>query len=123
MPEQATNTGSITMARNSQNAKTMRPKTELHPNLSKGPAKPALGNGRLQVQCRRALAAFDGLVSTGDCYNWCYPRHDRRQASPYWRIWRALRQIGAVRVGRAKTMGRPWLWAWTVTPTVTPDDE
>ena len=94
----------------SQNAQIMRPKPELHRNLSKRLAKPALGNGRLQVQCRRALTAFDGLVSTGDCYNWCYPRHDRREASPYWRIWRALRQIGAVRVGRARTIGRPWLW-------------
>jgi hypothetical protein len=79
-------------------------------NLHKRPAKPALGNGRLQVQCRRAFTAFEGVISTGDAYQWSYPRHERRNAAYYGGIWRALRQIGAVRIGRANTMGRPWLW-------------
>jgi hypothetical protein len=100
----------------SKNAATLQ-------NLHKRPAKPALGNGRLQVQCRRAFTAFDGLIATGDAYDWCYPRHPRHTAAYYGGIWRALMSIGAVRIGRAKTMGRPWLWAWTATPDVTPTDE
>jgi hypothetical protein len=79
-------------------------------NLHKRPMKPAKGRGRLQVQCQRCSAALDGPISTGDAYSWCYPRHDRRDRAFYGGIWRALRAVGARRVGRARTRGRPWLW-------------
>src|SRR5262249_9636726 len=80
-------------------------------NLSHRLAKPALVRGRIQRQCRRALWAL-GTVSASDAIAWSYrevmwgerSRHFYRAAT------RALTSIGAVRVGRAKTIGRPWLW-------------
>jgi hypothetical protein len=81
-------------------------------NLLRRLAKPALGNGRVQRQCRRALWAH-GTVSTSDAIAWSYrelmwgaPRRNALNVAAR----RALESIGAVRVGRAKTIGRPWLW-------------
>jgi hypothetical protein len=43
-----------------------RRKFETFPNLTLRPAKPALGNGRVQIQCKRAFIAFDGPISSSD---------------------------------------------------------
>jgi hypothetical protein len=81
-------------------------------NLRKKPAKPALGRGRLQRQCRRAFLAEGEELTTTTILDWAYCR---RRGSPlplglYWALHRALRQIGAVPIGRAGTLGRPIVW-------------
>ena len=69
-------------------------------NLAQRLPKPALGKGRVQVL---------GTASTSqvmECTRCRGPvrHHDYRTAR------RALRQVGAERVGRSKAQGRPWLW-------------
>src|SRR5262249_16908693 len=81
----------------------MRQKSTSRRNLLRRPARLGAGNGRLQVQC-------SGTISSGDAYDWGYPRHDRRDRRWYGSIRRAVASIGAVRTGRAGTRGRPWLW-------------
>jgi hypothetical protein len=81
-------------------------------NLRKRPAKPALGRGRLQRLARRAFLAEGDELSTTAILNWAYVR---RRGSPlplglYWSLHRALEQIGAERIGRARSIGRPILW-------------
>jgi len=81
-------------------------------NLSRRLAKPALNNGRLQRMSRRALRML-GAASTSQIMEWTcslkllrghrLTNHDNRAAR------RALDRI-AVRIGRAKTIGRPILW-------------
>jgi hypothetical protein len=82
-------------------------------NLSRRLAKPALGNGRVQRAARRALWALE-MASTSQVLEWtCSSKrhrgertteHDSRAAR------RALERIGAVRIGRARTIGSPWIW-------------
>jgi hypothetical protein len=85
-----------------------------HPNLQRRPHAPAAGRGRLQRQIKRAfLAAGDVVLSTIEVYDWAYPRH-RAYWRPMseavrWSVHRILRQI-AEPIGRAPTIGRPWLW-------------
>ena len=43
------------------------------PNLQRRPAKPALGNGRIQRAVRRAFY-FGSEVTSSDIYDWVYPR-------------------------------------------------
>jgi hypothetical protein len=93
-----------------QSAQIMRHKPELHPNLLRRPAKPALGAGRVQTQCRRCFYAFEGVISTSDAISWAYPWAERRPNGLNVSARRALVSIGAQRVGRASTIGRPWLW-------------
>ena len=81
-------------------------------NVRKRPAKPALGRGRLQRLARRAFLAEGEELSTTAVLNWAYAR---RRGSPlplglYWALHRALRQIGAMPIGRAATIGRPLIW-------------
>src|SRR5262245_30828226 len=88
-------------------------KANMHPNLALRPAKPALLNGRVQRLARNALIAL-GEASTSQILRWTcgmklhqggrIANHDDRSAR------RALDQIGAVRVGRATTIGRPFIW-------------
>jgi len=42
-------------------------------NLSRRPARPAAGNGRLQRLCRRAAFVHGGVISTTTAISWCYP--------------------------------------------------
>ncbi len=82
-------------------------------NLSRRLAAPAKANGRVQRQCRRALLAHDGPISTSVAICWSYrelvwgapSRNTLNRA-----VRRALESIGAVKIGRALTSGRPWLW-------------
>ena len=80
-------------------------KRQHYPNLAAGPARPALGNGRVQRAARRALLAL-GEASTSEVSRWAHrvPTYDRT------RYTRRVLQRIAERVGRAPTRGRPWLW-------------
>jgi hypothetical protein len=83
-----------------------------YPNLQRRPHAPAAGRGRLQVRVRRAFLGRP-LLSTSEAYDWAYARHRacRRPMSEAvrWSVHRILRQI-AEPIGRAPTIGRPWLW-------------
>jgi hypothetical protein len=81
-------------------------------NLRKRPAKPALGNGRLQRQVRRAFWVHGSPMSTSEILEWAYARQrafgERISGGHYWSVWRALMSLGAVHCGRAR--GRTRLW-------------
>jgi hypothetical protein len=83
-----------------------------HPNLRLGPAKPALGRGRLQVQVRRAFVGRP-LLTSSEVYDSCYAKKrafgERISQRHRHSVWRILRQI-ADPIGRAETIGRPALW-------------
>jgi len=70
-------------------------------NLARRPDKPASGRGRMQRRARRMFRWQDG-VSTREIAG--EGRRDPRH------VRRVLARIGAVRVGRTSTRGRPWLW-------------
>jgi hypothetical protein len=74
--------------------------------LAARPAKPSLNRGSIQVRARRALWAL-GEASTSQISEWAHPRGGSRRRTDYTR--RVLERI-AVRVRRASTWGRPWLW-------------
>jgi hypothetical protein len=80
-----------------------------HPNLQKRPHSPNKGRGRLQVQIRRAFVGHR-LRTSSQIYDWCYARN-RKRVVGCWEhsVWRILRVI-AEPIGRAPTIGRPWLW-------------
>jgi hypothetical protein len=81
-----------------------------HPNLQLRPYAPALGRGRLQRQIARAFIVHGDVVSATDIYCWCRRWRSSRFGMPErWSIVRILRRI-AEPVGRAPTIGRPWLW-------------
>jgi hypothetical protein len=77
-------------------------------NLSHRPPTPSLRRGPVQRLARRALVAL-GIASTSQVLAWTRCRGARRHGD-YRTARRALEQIGAVRVGRADSIGRPWLW-------------
>ena len=83
-------------------------------NLRHRLAAPAKLNGRLQKQARTALHALGGEASTADIMQWCFAMkfhaNERVAHWDYQSVRRALEAIGAVRVGRAPTIGRPWIW-------------
>ena len=80
-----------------------------YPNLARRPATPAKNRGPVQRLARRALLVL-GIASTSEIMDWAYCRKRRRQNHNNRAARRALGQIGAVCVGRAKTIGRPNLW-------------
>jgi hypothetical protein len=58
----------------------------------------------------RAFITHGDVVSASDIYRWCERWQQRRFGMPErWSIVRILEPI-AVRVGRAETTGRPWIW-------------
>jgi hypothetical protein len=63
----------------------------------------------VQRLARRALLVL-GIASTSEIMDWTCCRKRQRQNHNSRAARRALGQIGAVRVGRADTIGRPWLW-------------
>ena len=95
-------------------------------NLRRRLAAPAKQNGKLQRSVRRALHALTE-VSTSEAMEWAFAMKihagDRlaRWDCPSTR--RALEAIGAVRVGRAPTIGRPWIWRLKDETSPTNDDE
>ena len=98
-----------------QGSVTGRPPPEgwsAYPNLRLRPFAPNACRGRIQVQVRRAfLAAGDVVLSTTEVFNFTFARarriHWRRRHR--WSVIRVLDQL-CHRVGRAPTIGRPWLW-------------
>ena len=80
-------------------------------NLQRRLPAPAKGNGRLQVQIRRCFIVCGPIVSSSRVYDWCFAR-DRRRAHSQAMRWSVRRILDAAceRVGRAPTIGRPWLW-------------
>jgi hypothetical protein len=76
-----------------------------YPNLRHRPHAPAAGRGRLQRQIARCFMVFGPVVSSTRLYDWCYMRRARHRYS----VWLILQRI-ADPVGRAPTIGRPWLW-------------
>src|SRR5262249_36963213 len=83
-------------------------------NLRRRPAKTALGNGRVQRACRRAFWAHE-TPSTSDIVAFAYALHlhrgERRNAFNA-TVRRTLTAMGAIKIGRGPTRGRPWLWWW-----------
>ena len=83
-------------------------------NLRRRPARPALGNGRVQRACRRAFWAHE-TPSTSDIIAFAYAlrlhRDERRNAFNA-TVRRTLTAMGAIKIGRGPTRGRPWLWRW-----------
>ena len=80
-------------------------KRQHYPNLLAGPAKPSLNRGSVQRAARRALLAL-GEASTTEISRWAH-------RVPSWGRTGYTRQVLlriAVRVGRAPTIGTPWLW-------------
>jgi hypothetical protein len=51
-----------------------------------------------------------GTASTSEVLKWTCVRKLRRANHDNRAARRALVQIGAIRIGRAETIGRPWLW-------------
>jgi hypothetical protein len=84
----------------------------MNPNLSRRPAKPALKRGRVQRGALRALWALNGEATTSEVAEWTHVRaraYGERSDNHTRSARRVLERI-AVRVGRANTIGRPWLW-------------
>ena len=82
--------------------------TVKHRNLAQRLPKPALGNGRVQKLARRALTVLE-TATTSEVMRWTRCRGPVRHHD-YPAARRALRQVGAERVGRSKAQGRPSLW-------------
>jgi hypothetical protein len=84
-------------------------------NLAGRLPKPAQGNGRLQQMAwhlLRALGPVTTLELIGDAYaDRLLLGGERRHDWFNRRCRTALEAVGAVRTGRAKTIGRPWIWA------------
>lgn len=86
-------------------------KREWSANLRLRPRAPNLGRGRIQTQISRAfLAAGVDTLSSSSIYDFTYAgrRQDvcgRKQHSVY-----RLLVVLCDRVGRATTIGRPWIW-------------
>jgi hypothetical protein len=81
-------------------------------NLSRRLAKPALNNGRVQRAALRALWALQ-TASTSQILRWTRALKRYRGERVGQNDARAARRVldrYAVRVGRAKTIGRPVLW-------------
>jgi hypothetical protein len=82
-----------------------------YPNLLRRPARPAAGRGRLHPP---RLHRVWGTLTTTAAFDFCYAKH-RARGEPIgrghrWAVHRIL-HVMAERVGRAPTIGRPWLWA------------
>jgi hypothetical protein len=67
--------------------------------------------GRLARQIKRAFLAHQPKpLSMRQLREWCYPGRERRHWH-YKNVRRSLRQLGAVQIGRAGSVGRPAIWA------------
>jgi hypothetical protein len=64
-------------------------------------------SGTLAV--RRAFLAHGPVASSSQIYNWVFPRKRKLTQLRRHGVWGILREV-AVPIGRAPTLGRPWLW-------------
>src|SRR5262245_37613461 len=78
-------------------------------NLAQRPAAPARLAGYVQRQARRALIVLETATTT-EVLSWTRCRGPVRHHDYHRAARRALEQIGAERIGRARAAGRPWLW-------------
>jgi hypothetical protein len=86
-----------------------------HPNLRKKPHAPSKGRGPVQRAIRRVFMASGAeVLNSTDIYDWAHGRRrfGRRKSMPFGVYSRTLRTLRAMcePVGRAPTIGRPWLW-------------
>jgi len=86
-----------------------------HPNLRKKPHAPSKGRGPVQRAIRRVFMASGAeVLNSTEIYNWAHGRRrfGRRKSMPFGVYSRTLRTLRAMcePVGRAPTIGRPWLW-------------
>jgi hypothetical protein len=80
-----------------------------YPNLQRRPAKPALGNGRIQRAVRRAFC-FGPEVTSSHVYNWVYPRRRHLLTQAHRHSARRVLMTIADPIERTNAIGRPWLW-------------
>ena len=83
-------------------------------NLKRRPARPARLRGRVQLAAERVLYLY-GTATTSDVVDYAHAlrltiQQEKRHNWLNFGARRALESIGAVKVGRAKTIGSPWLW-------------
>ena len=83
-------------------------------NLSRRPARLAAGNGALQRMARRLLD-LRGEVTMREIIEYAYAYRLLLGKEPLRRTFRracrrALESIGAVRIRRLRSIGRPWVW-------------
>jgi hypothetical protein len=78
------------------------------PNLQRRPAKPALGNGRIQRAVRRAFY-FGSEVTSSDIYDWVYPRRRHLLTQAHRHSARRVLMTMADPVERVPPYGA-WLW-------------
>jgi hypothetical protein len=84
-------------------------------NLKQRPLRPAAGNGRLEQTARRLLD-LRGKVTVREIIEYGYAdrlllRREQIKRWFYWACRCALESIGAIRIRRLNSIGRPWLWA------------
>jgi hypothetical protein len=86
-------------------------KMPMNPNLSRRPARPSLNRGPVQRRAKYALWAL-GIASTSQIAEWTHVRARVRglRSDNHTRSARRVLARIAVRVGRANTIGQPWLW-------------
>jgi hypothetical protein len=94
--------------------------TQKFRNFTRRPARPAAGNGSVQQVASRLLD-LRGMVTAPQVVEYAYA--DRlllnREPRHQWfgrHCRRVLERVGAVRIRRLPTIGRPWLWAMPQTP-------
>jgi hypothetical protein len=63
----------------------------------------------MQRAVRRAFIVHGPVASSSQIYDWVFPQKRKLTPLRCHGVWRILRKI-AVQVGRAETIGRPWLW-------------
>jgi hypothetical protein len=86
-----------------------------HPNLRKKPHAPSKGRGPVQRAIRRVFMASGAeVLNSTEIYDWAHGRRrfGRRKSMPFGVYSRTLRTLRVMcePVGRAPTIGRPWLW-------------
>jgi hypothetical protein len=68
-------------------------------------------DGRVIVQCRRCfIAHYPEPVTAADLRRWAFAGQPWAQWQ-HWSLTRALRSLGARKLGRAITGNRPMIWA------------
>jgi hypothetical protein len=77
-------------------------------NLQRRPAKPALGNGRIQRAVRRAFY-FDFELTSSDVYDWVYPRRRHLLTQAHRHSARRVLMTMADPIERVPPHGA-WLW-------------
>jgi hypothetical protein len=63
----------------------------------------------MQRAVRRAFLVHGPVASSSQIYDWVFPQKRKLTQLRRHGVWRILRKV-AVQIGRAETIGRPWLW-------------